>query len=246
VARAAAVAVAAAVLMAGCGGDRAGGSEASITVLAASSLTEAFGALAPRFTAATGTDVELGFGASSAIADQVLEGIEADVVATASEDVMAVLVDGGAVGEPVVFARNRLEIAVPPGNPAGVASLADLADPSLTLALCAPQVPCGALAAEAFAGQGLAVEADTEEEDVKAVVDKVASGEVDAGVVYRTDVVAAAGDVDGVAVPDDENVVAAYPVAVVDGAGPAAAAFVDFVLDEPSRATLADLGFTAP
>lgn len=241
-ARAAALLAAAAVVLAGCGD---GGGGRSVTVLAAASLTEAFGDIAADFTAATGADVDVSFGASSTLVDQVQEGLGADVVALASPSTMQELVDSGDVGEPAVFARNRLAIAVPPGNPAGVRTLADLADPGLTLALCSPHVPCGSFAAEAFAAQGLDVAADTEEEDVKAVLDKVATGEVDAGVVYASDVVAAGDDVEGVAVPDDENVVADYPIALVDGAGPDAEAFVAFVLGDGARATLAEHGFLA-
>lgn len=236
--------------VAACGSDADGGGDDGdadrLTVLAAASLTEAFTEIAARFADATGTDVDLSFGASSSIVDQVREGIDADVVALASTATMDELVASGDVGEPAVFARNRLAIAVPPGNPAGVTSLAELADPALTLAVCDPDVPCGALAAQAFAGEGLVVEADTEEEDVKAVLDKVASGEVDAGVVYETDVLAAGDDVDAVAVAEVADVTTAYPVAVVDGAPPAAADLVDFVLGDAGRDVLADHGFLPP
>lgn len=234
--------------VAGCGGDGGdgGGGDGVLTVLAAASLTEAFTEIAAGFTDATGTRVELSFGASSSLVDQVREGIDADVVALASVATMDELVASGDVGEPAVFARNRLAIAVPPGNPAGVASLADLADPALTIAVCDADVPCGALAAEAFAGQGLAVDPDTEEEDVKSVLDKVASGEVDAGVVYETDVAVAGGDVDGVAVAAAENVTTAYPVAVVAGAAAGADDLVAFVLGDAGQGVLADHGFLPP
>lgn len=241
--RRAAALLAAMLVLSGCGG---ADEDDGITVLAAASLTEAFTAVAADFTAETGTEVRLSFGGSPSLVDQVQEGLDADVVALASTGTMDELVGSGDVGRPVVFAANRLAIAVPPGNPAGVRSLADLADPAIALALCSPEVPCGAAAAQALASQHLAAEPDTEEEDVRAVLDKVAIGEVDAGVVYATDLLAAGDEVEGVPIPEDENVVATYPIAVVDGAGDGAEAFVAFVLAAPAQATLADHGFLAP
>lgn len=250
-----AVLAAALVLAAACGTRGEGGARADgdgagegdgLTVLAAASLTEAFTEVGERFTAGGGAGVTFSFGASSSLVDQVREGAPADVVATASDATMQVLVDAGEVGRATVFARNALAIAVPAGNPAGVRGLADLGGPGLTLALCSPQVPCGELAREALAGQGVTARPDTEEEDVKGVLEKVAAGEVDAGIVYRTDVLGAGEAVGAVAVPDDQNVLATYPIAVVDGAGPGAEAFVDFVLSGDGQAVLRDAGFLAP
>ena len=162
---------------------------------------------------------------------------------------MATVVDAsGAAGEPTVFARNVLQLVVPTGNPAGVTGLDDLADPELTIALCAPEVPCGSAAEELFAAAGLTAAPDTLEQDVKAVLSKVELGEVDAALVYRTDVLAAGDAVEGIDLPEAEDAANEYPVVVLaESPNPAAAqAFVDMVLSADGQDVLTGAGFQAP
>jgi molybdate transport system substrate-binding protein len=162
---------------------------------------------------------------------------------------MATVVDaGGAAGEPVVFARNQLVIAVPKGNPEGVRGLADLARPGVKVALCAEQVPCGAAARTALDAAGAKVTPVTEEQDVKAALAKVRLGEVDAALVYRTDARAAAAEVDGVEFPESARAVNEYPIVVLrEAPNPAgAAAFLALVTSEPGRAALTGAGFQVP
>jgi len=180
-----------------------------------------------------GAQVELNFAGSPTLVQQIQQGAPADVFASADEANMQKLVESGQVaGAPRLFAGNQLQIVVSVGNPKHIASLADLAKPGLVIALCGPTVPCGRYANEAFAKAGVAAPAASQELDVKAVLTKVSLGEADAGVVYVTDVRAAAGKVEGVDIPESSNVIARYPIAVVKNApnAAAAAAFIDFVL----------------
>jgi molybdate transport system substrate-binding protein len=193
--------------------------------------------------------VALSFGGSSTLATQVVQGAPADVLVTASEETMAPVVGADLVaGTPRVVATNVLELAVPRGNPAGVRGLADLADPDLRIALCAPQVPCGAVSRELLDRAGVTAAPDTLEQDVRAVLTKVELGEVDAGLVYATDVRAAGDAVQGIELPEASRVPTAYPVAVLAGAPHprAAAAFADLLASEQGRAALRDAGFSAP
>lgn len=253
--RALLMALALAVPLAACGsGDQPAASKpgavtGTVTVLAAASLTEAFTGLAKQFEAAhPGSKVVLSFGPSSGLAQQVVQGAPADVFASASAKNMQQVVDAGDAASPQTFARNVLEIAVPPSNPARVTGVADLARPGVKVALCQPQVPCGAVAATVFANAKITVRPVTEEADVKAVLSKVTLGEVDAGLVYATDVRAAKDSVRGIAIPERLNASTTYPIATLDGApNPAAArAFVDLVLSDSGRAALAAAGFEAP
>lgn len=246
-----ALVVLASVLAACADDDDGAGAEPTgeVTVLAASSLTEAFEQIAEAFEADhPGVEVELTFDASSALATQIREGVPGDVFASADETSLAQVVDAGlGEGEPARFASNRLQIAVPRGNPAGVGSLADLASGDLRLALCAPEVPCGSYARQSFERAGLGVPAASEEENVRGVLTKVALGEADAGIVYVTDVLAN-GDVEGIDLPDAAQVVAAYPaLALRDAPNPtAAAAFVAYLSSTEARGILVRLGFGPP
>jgi molybdate transport system substrate-binding protein len=150
--------------------------------------------------------------------------------------------------EPVVFATNIAEIIVAPGNPKGITGVADLANPDLIVVQCAPEVPCGKYAAQIYENAGVTVTPKSLEENVKAVVTKVTLGEVDAGIVYATDVTAAGADAAGVEIPEDINVVAEYPIAAVAESANAdgARAFIDFVLSEQGQKILASYGFLAP
>ncbi|MFV2196622.1 molybdate ABC transporter substrate-binding protein [Nocardiopsis sp. LOL_012] len=232
--------------------------EGTLTVLAAASLTDVFTALAEEFeTRNPGAEVELAFAGSSALAAQINSGAPADVFASADTGTMALVVDGagldpawaadhGAAG--AVFATNTLRIAVPPGNPAGVADLASLADESVATALCAPEVPCGAATTAATGAAGVGITPVTLEEDVRAVLTKVELGEVDAGLVYATDVAAAGGAVEGIDFPESAAAVNDYPVAVLAGTDTPdlAADWVDLVLSEDGSGVLADAGFGTP
>jgi molybdate transport system substrate-binding protein len=226
----------------------AGTPTGTITVHAAASLTDAFGDVADAFTLANpGTAVELNLAGSQALREQILAGAPGDVYASANTANMDQVVDAGAAEDIVIFARNALEIAVPAGNPAGVDGLDDLGDDDLLIGLCAAEVPCGDFGRRALDAAGVTAAPDTEEPDVRSLLTKVAAGELDAGLVYRTDVAAADAGVEGVAVPDEVNVVADYPVAVLTDAGaPAVArAFVDFVLSPEGQEILASWGFAA-
>jgi molybdate transport system substrate-binding protein len=155
------------------------------------------------------------------------------------------VVDAGAASDPQVFVRNELQIAVPPGNPAGITGLADYANADLLLGLCAEEVPCGQFGREALANAGVTPSIDTNAPDVRALLTQVESGDLDAGIVYTTDVLAAGDAVEGVEIPADENVVADYPIAALTDSGnpEVAAAFVEFVLSGEGREILTSYGF---
>lgn len=243
--------LAASVALAGCGGVGAGSGDAeTLRVYAASSLTGAFGELERRFEQDhEGIDVELTLGGSADLVAQVDQGAPADVVATADEVTMARLVAADlAAAEPQPFATSRLQLAVPPDNPAGIGSIADLARPGVQLVICAPEVPCGAAAQDLAQAVGVELAPVSEEQSVAGVLTKVANGEADAGLVYVTDVAAAGDDVEGIAVPESGEVVNVYPIAPVAGAAQPEAArdFVDLVVSARGRQVLRELGFGAP
>jgi molybdate transport system substrate-binding protein len=222
---------------------------ASITVFAAASLTDAFEELARRFEEQHPTvDVTLSTGGSGALAQQVVEGAPADVFAAAAEPPMAVVADAGLAVDPKVFATNTLELVVPAGDPAAIAGLDDLARDELRIALCDPSVPCGAASVDLLELAGVEAAPDTLESDVRAVLTKVSLGEVDAGLVYRTDAIAAGDDVERIEVPEAASVVNRYPIAALaDAPHPeAAAAFADFVTGSVGREVLEAYGFGAP
>lgn len=228
-------------------GDRVSG---DIVVFAAASLTEAFTELGEAFEAEhPGATVTFSFAGSSSLAQQILSGAPADVFASAAPAQMARVTDGDlTVGDPVVFATNRLQIAVPAGNPAGVTGLEDFTDEDLTIALCADEVPCGAASVRVFEAAGLTPAPDTYEEDVRAALTRVRLDEVDAALVYRTDVLGAGAEVEGIDFPESEGAVNDYPIAAL-GEAPhpeGGRAFVDYVLSEAGHEVLADAGFGAP
>ena len=243
-----------AVLVAGCGqsgspAGRTGVVGGTIRVFAAASLTEAFGALGQEFERQhPGTRVEFSFGASSDLATQIDNGAPADVFASASPTNMDQVARAGYAEHPRDFASNTMEVAVPPSNPGRVRSLSDLARPGVKVAVCQPQVPCGSVAREVFHQAGLTVHPVTEEVDVKSVLTKVVAGEVDAGMVYVTDVRAAGHQVTGVPVPRAVNATTRYPITVVQGSGNAATAraFEQLVLSARGRQALAKDGFGRP
>ncbi len=237
-----------ALLLAGCAaaapstsGDELGG---SLTVYAAASLTGSFDEIDEAFTAQhPGVEISPVYDGSSTLATQIAEGAPADVFASADEATMAKVSEFAL--NPAVFASNTLVIAVPAGNPNKVSTLTDLAD--VVTVLCAPEVPCGAASATLLSAAGVTVDAASLEQNVTAVLTKVAAGEADAGLVYATDVVGRS-DVEAVVPEGAGEVVNRYPIAALkDAANPdAAAAFVAFVRSEAGQKILADRGFGAP
>ncbi|MDP9329829.1 MAG: molybdate ABC transporter substrate-binding protein [Actinomycetota bacterium] len=233
--------------------DATGGSDQQrITVLAASSLTEAFGELGDEFeTAHPGISVSFSFGPSDGLAQQIDQGSPADVFASASTKWMDdVEQNGPGVSGRADFAGNRLVVIVPKDDPAGIEKFTDLSKEGVKLVLAAEGVPVGDYAREALDNAGIAAQADanivSNEEDAKAVVQKVLLGEADAGIVYVTDVTPeVAPDMRAIAIPDDVNVIATYPIAVVAGsANPdLAKEFEDLVLSSDGQSVLRSHGF---
>lgn len=245
--RGACIALLVALLTTGCAAaaprDHPGG---AVTVFAAGSLAEAFTDLADEV---EGSTVVLNAGGSQQLARQILDGAPADVFAAADQRQMDVVADAGLLaGDPQVFASNELALAVEPGNPREVRSLADLARRDLSVVLAAPDVPVGRYARQALDAAGVDVEPVSLELEVRDVVRRVALGEADAGIVYASDVRRSEGRIDGVALPETKAVDIRYPVAALrDAPNPAgAAAFVDLILSERGRAVLAEHGLTAP
>lgn len=232
------------------GDEDATGIRGTVHVFAAASLTETFTTLGEQFEAANpGVDVVFNFGGSSTLAEQISQGAPADVFASAAPRNMQQVVDSGdTTAAPVTFVRNRLEIAVPTGNPGSISGLADFGKNEPRIALCAEQVPCGAAAAKVFEAAGVTPLPDTREQDVKAVLTKVRLGEVDAGLVYRTDVRSAEDAVMGIEFPEADQAVNDYPIAPVATAPnpAAAAAFVQFIGSPPARTVFTTAGFDMP
>jgi molybdate transport system substrate-binding protein len=262
--------VAASALLAGCGSSSSGASSPStvassavpegasssssalsgqITVLAAASLTGSFTTVSKAFEAAhPGTKVVLSFGASSTLATQITSGAPAAVFASASAKNMDQVVAAKAAAAPAMFAKNVMEIAVPPANPAKIATVADLAKPGVKVVLCAAAVPCGSTARKVFTNAKITVTPVSNETDVKATLSKVTLGEADAGVVYVTDVLAAGSKVKGITIPADINASTSYPIATLTAAKnpDLAKAFVDYVLSSDGTTALTSAGFEKP
>jgi molybdate transport system substrate-binding protein len=235
--------------LAGCGGDGGGKKDVTLHVFAAASLTESFTKLGKQFEKDNpGTKVEFNFGPSSGLAEQIGSGAPADVFAAASPSNMETLLTDGDAKDSEDFAKNTMEIAVPPDNPGKIASLADLGKRGVKVALCQAQVPCGTVAAEVFTNAGIKVTPITEEVDVKSVLTKVTLGEVDAGLVYVTDVLAAGADVNGVDIPTDVNASTTYPIATLERSKhqKEAAKFVDLVTSSAGAEVLGAAGFQRP
>ena len=248
------------IVLAGCGGNEpaaptSGASSAAssapaapITVFAAASLTEAFTEIGTAFQAESGSTVTFNFGSSATLATQINQGAPADVFAAASPATMKTVTDAGNATGPVNFVSNTLQIAVPTGNPGKITGLEDFADESKRIAICAPQVPCGAAAEKVFAAAKITPKPDTLEQDVKAALAKVAADEVDAALVYRTDVISAPEEVEGIDFPEAGQAVNQYPIATVtQSKNPdVAQAFVDYVLSPEGQAVLEKAGFAKP
>jgi len=237
--------------LAGCGSDDDGngsGDDRRLVVLAAASLTDVFEDLADDFEAARdGVDVEFSFGSSTDLAAQAADGAPGDVLATADEQSMQVAVDADVTGgEPATFATNTMVLVTPPDNPAGITSVDDL--DGTTWVRCADEVPCGRVARGLLESNGVTAEPASLEEDVKSTLEKVTSGEADAGFVYATDAVAAGDAVDVVEIPDAAEQPTSYVVTTLTQSedGELAQEWVDLVTSDDGRAVLAEAGFSAP
>lgn len=219
----------------------------TLTVFAAASLTSTFTELGKEFESEhDGVTVRFSFGGSADLVSQIQGGAPADVFASADPTTMGKL--GDTAGDPQDFASNTLEIAVPPGNPAGITGLADLAKPGLELVVCAREVPCGAATRKLATAAHLSLSPVSEEQSVTDVLGKVESGEADAGLVYVTDVKAAGDKVEGIPVEESSSAVNVYPIAALAGSKHRllATEFVEFVLGGRGQQVLAAAGFGAP
>ena len=252
----AALAAVAALALAGCGDDTPAASSSpsnstsalsgTVNVFAAASLTGTFTQLGKDFEAAhPGVKVTFNFAGSSALAQQINSGAPADVFASAAPKNMDDVTDKGT---PTNFVKNTLEIAVPKGNPGKITGIKDFADKDKKIAICAAQVPCGAAAAKVFTAVGISPQPDSLEQDVKAALTKVSLGEVDAALVYKTDVLSAKDKVEGIEFPESSKAVNEYPIATLTKAPnpDGAKAFVDYVLSDKGKAVLTAAGFDAP
>lgn len=239
-----------AVSPAACDGSGPAATLQTVRVFAAASLTAAFSDMARAFEAQhAACRVALHFAGSPQLVLQLREGAAADVFAAADAITMQRVVATGRVADkPLVFARNRLAIAVGSGNARGIRGLADLARPDVKVALCAPEVPAGHYARQVLAKAGVVVRSLSDEANVKALVAKVQLGELDAAIVYATDV--RADGVEGIELDPAHDVLADYPIAALGAGGaeaPAGAiAFVTFVRSDGGRAILRRHGFLLP
>lgn len=243
--------LACAALVAGCGSSGSAESGGrTLTVFAAASLTESFQALEKRFEAANpGVDVKYNFAGSSTLVQQINEGAPADVFASANEKNMDKLVQaGGNAGEPALFAKNTLEIAVPKGNPKKIDSFDDLTKRDVALVACAPEVPCGSATEKVEKATGVTLRPRSEEPDVKSVLSKVQANEADAGLVYVTDVETAGDQVQGVTFPEADRAINNYPIVTTKEAEQPdlAKKFIALVRGEQGRAELRKVGFDVP
>ncbi|QGN35774.1 molybdate ABC transporter substrate-binding protein [Microlunatus sp. Gsoil 973] len=219
-----------------------------VTVLAAASLTEAFTTIGKDFEAVhPGTTVTFSFGSSATLATQVNQGAPADVFASADERTMQLVTDAGNARDPKIFATNTLEIAVPPGNPGRISGLADFADGSKKTAVCAKEVPCGAAARQVLQKAGVRAKPVSYETDVKAALQKVEQNEVDAALVYETDVADAGDKVMGISFPEASAVINRYPIVALKRSANSAtaSAFADYVTG-PGEKVLHRAGFGSP
>ena len=222
----------------------------TITIFVASSLTNAFDRVGNELTRLyPATRYTFNYGSSSTLATQIVNGAPADVFASADELNLQKIVDAALVqGSASIFATNRLQIAVAPGNPKRISSLADLARRDLVVVLAAPSVPAGKYALDALRKAGVTLAPASQEVDVRAVLNKVALGEADAGIVYITDVRSAAGRVAGVDIPEQHQVIARYPVVGLKESRDQrlSSLFIEFLLGPDGQRVLGDFGFTRP
>ena len=265
IARRAAAGGLAAVLIAACGSSgnsnsssasgQAGSSGSSsvkgtVLVFAATSLTDAFDKIGAMFKKAhPGVTMKFNYDGSSTLATQIQQGAPADVFASANTANMDIVTkDQLAAGQPQIFAHNKLEIMVGKGNPKDITGVDELADKSIKVVTCAPEVPCGAYSEDIFKKADITVHPVSEETNVGGVVTKVSLGEADAGVVYHTDVLAGGKTVQGVVIPPKQNVIADYPIVTLKDApnSSASAAFIKYVMGAQGQQVLKSFGFILP
>jgi molybdate transport system substrate-binding protein len=232
----------------------------TLTVFAASSLTDAFREIGQAFEAEKSIPVTFNFGASSQLRTQLQQGAVADVFASADQAQMNIArSDGSIAGPEVTFARNRLVVITPRNNPGQITGAADLGRPDIKLVTATPEVPIGAYTQTMFDTMSTieAFGADfkdrananvvSREPNVRQVVAKVQLGEADAAVVYQSDVTpASAPDLMTMPIPDDLNTLASYPIALVAN-GPQAElgqAFIDMVMSPAGQGVLRKWSFT--
>jgi len=222
----------------------------TLTVYAAASLTDTFTEMGKQFEADhDGVTVKFSFGGSSDLVAQIQGGAPADVFASADTANMdKATADDLIEGDPVDFASNTLEIAVPPDNPAGVTSLQDLSKPGTKVVICAPEVPCGSATQKVEEASGVTIEPVSEEQSVTDVLNKVETGEADAGMVYVTDVQSAGDKVKGITFPESSSAVNTYPIGALAGSKnqDLAKEFIDLVTGPDGQQILADAGFAKP
>ena len=221
-----------------------------LTVSAAASLTDVFPVIADAFKKRfPDTDISFNFAGSSTLMNQVIAGAPVDVVASASEPIMQIGIDMDLVSRPFLFAKNSMAIAVPAGNPANIKSLSDLQQEGVLLGVCDTAVPCGSAAAELFTKNEISVVPVTRELDVRSLLGKVISGDLDAGIVYESDVKSAEDTIEYIEIPAKNNVMTTYPVAAVADSKnlKLAQRFVNFVrFSTASRGILRTFGFAKP
>lgn len=228
-------------------GAASGAGDVTLTVFAAASMEPTFTELAPTFEKDhPGVKVVFNFAGSQTLQEQIIQGAPADVFASANQKQMDPVVAAGLnAGTPTVYATNELEIVVPPDNPAGITSLRDLTKDGLKLVICAPEVPCGSATQSIVKATGIVLAPVSEEQSVTDVLGKVQTGEADAGLVYKTDVIAAGDTVLGIPFPESAEAVNKNPIVALTG-GPEpklGQAWVDFILSADVQKTLADAGF---
>lgn len=240
------VAVVSTLLAGGCGADPESPPRAEVTVLAASSLTDVFSGIeADLENEHPDLDITVAFAGSSTIVSQVNHGAPADLIVLASEESLDALQPQAGHQAPVIVATNRLALAVPADNPAHVSGLADLSQPERDVVVCDVQVPCGAAADEALRRAGVDAHIVSREADVRSVLTKLRLGEADAGLVYATDVAAAAGQVAEVPIPADYQGITRYPALALND-NPRTATVLAAIAGESGRARLAEHGFGLP
>lgn len=248
--RALALGAAAATLLSGCDADGSTAASDRLVVFAAASLQQSFTRIGDQFEMDNpGVTVEFSFAGSSDLVTQLMQGADADVFASADVKNMHKAGQAGLLaGDPLDFATNVLTIAVAPGNPKGVTSLRDLTRPGLTVVTCAPQVPCGSATEKVEQAAGVQLAPVSEESAVTDVLNKVTTGQADAGLVYVTDVAGSGDKVTGVDIPEAVDAVNIYPIATLKDAENAflATRFVDNVTGAAGRRMLNDAGFGAP
>ncbi len=218
-----------------------------LVVAAAASLNVPFDLLAADFERANpDVEVAMTYGGSSTLAAGIVAGSPIDVFASANQTTMDFVADSGlAASSPLVFAANRMAVALPQQNRAGIEDLADLSADGVAVAMCQPEVPCGEGAATVMDRAGIELVPATYEPDVSAVLTKVRTDQVDAGFVYASDVVTSGGGVSDIPIPPELNTTTSYPItSLADTTLPELAArFVEFVLSDVGQSILVQSGF---